>query len=520
MGRISILPFLQQILQELHGRVVEFNPSLFSLFVLLFLLFWHKFTGGGKHKKSPPSPPKLPIIGNLHQQGKLPHRSFHAFSKKYGPLMFLQMGHTKTLVVSSAEAAREMMKAHDIIFSNRPRTTAANIFLYGCLDIGFAPYGEYWRQVKKLGVIELLSLRRVQSFQFVREEEVAILLDKLRGACVAGATVNLSEMLLSVSNNIASRCVIGRRADDEAFGKSKFGELSRRIMVQFTDFSFGDTFPLLGWMDYLTGLIPRLKLSFREMDAFLDQVIEEHRILESDDPHHLAKKDFVDILLSLQKNCTLDFQLTPDKLKAVLMDMFVGGTDTTSTTMEWLMAELIKDHKVMRKAQEEVRRIVGKKLKLEATDVDQMNYLKCIIKEALRLHPPAPLMVPRETSEIVELGGYEIPPKTTVHVNLLAIQTDPKIWDRAEEFLPERFENNPVDFKGQNFQFLPFGGGRRGCPGMAFGVASAEFVIANLLYWFDWKLPALDKDLDMTEVFGLTVHKKIPLRVAPTLYSP
>ncbi|KAF2293254.1 hypothetical protein GH714_040621 [Hevea brasiliensis] len=264
------------------------------------------------------------------------------------------MGHTKTLVVSSAEAAREMMKAHDIIFSNRPRTTAANIFLYGCLDIGFAPYGEYWRQVKKLGVIELLSLRRVQSFQFVREEEVAILLDKLRGACVAGATVNLSEMLLSVSNNIASRCVIGRRADDEAFGKSKFGELSRRIMVQFTDFSFGDTFPLLGWMDYLTGLIPRLKLSFRETDAFLDQVIEEHRILESDDPHHLAKKDFVDILLSLQKNCTLDFQLTPDKLKAVLMDMFVGGTDATSTTMEWLMAELIKDHKVMRKAQEEL----------------------------------------------------------------------------------------------------------------------------------------------------------------------
>lgn len=201
----------------------------------------------------------------------------------------------------------------------------------------------------------------------------------------------------------------------------------------------------------------------------------------------------------------------------------MGGTDTTSTTMEWVMAELLKDPKLMRKAQEEVRRIVGKKLNVDVADVDQMNYLKCIIKEALRLHPPAPLLVPRETSANVELGGYEIPSKTTVHVNVLAIQTDPRIWERAEEFLPERFEKNAVDFKGQDFQFIPFGGGRRGCPGIAFGMASAEFVIANLLYWFDWKLPdsgAAPENLDMTEVFGITVHKKIPLRVQPTLYHP
>lgn len=317
---MPILSYLQQIVRELHRGVAELNPFLVSLLVILFLLFWRKLTGGGKHKKLPPSPPKLPIIGNLHQLGKLPHRSLHALSKKYGPLMLLQFGHNKNLVVSSAEAAREMMKVHDIVFSNRPRITAANIFLYGCADIAFSPYGEYWRQVRKLGVIELLSLRRVQSFQFVREEEVAILLDEIRGACAAGASVDLSEMLLAISNNIASRCVVGRRADDEKFGKGKFAELSKRIMEQFAAFiSIGDMFPLLRWMDNLTGLIPQMESSFREMDAFLDKVIEEHRIMESDDQPHSAEKDFAHILLSLQKSCRLDFQLTPDHLKAILM---------------------------------------------------------------------------------------------------------------------------------------------------------------------------------------------------------
>ena len=199
----------------------------------------------------------------------------------------------------------------------------------------------------------------------------------------------------------------------------------------------------------------------------------------------------------------------------------MAGTDTSSTGMEWLMAELVKNPRVMKKVQEEVRKVVGKKSKIDLEDINQMSYFKCVIKENLRLHPPAALSIPRETSKSVEMGGYHIPAKAQVFVNAWAIQRDPSLWDCPEEFMPERLENSSVDFKGQNFDIIPFGIGRRGCPGMAFGVASTEYVIVNLLYWFDWKLPggALAKDLDMTEAHGITVPKKVPFHLLPIPYS-
>ena len=207
--------------------------------------------------------------------------------------------------------------------------------------------------------------------------------------------------------------------------------------------------------------------------------------------------------------------------------MFVGGSETTATGLEWLMAELIKNPRVMKKAQEEVRRVVGKKSRIEANDINQMEYLKCVIKENLRLHPPLALLLPRETSEAVEVGGYEIPANTRVIINAWAIQRDPRVWEKPEEFSPERFENGTVEFKlGHDVELVVFGFGRRGCPGLTFGVASTELIIANLLYWFDWELPSKNgvslrpEDLDMSDSFGLSVCKKVPVYAVPKLYCP
>ncbi|KAG6686418.1 hypothetical protein I3842_11G018200 [Carya illinoinensis] len=471
----------------------------------------------------PPSPPKLPIIGNLLQLRKLSHRSFRALSEKYGPIILLHLGHTPTLIVSYADIAKEVIKSYDMVFSNRPQTTAANTLLYGCTDTAFAPYGEYWRQVRKICVLELLSLKRVQLFEYVREEEVDSLIKKIRESCLKHTHVNLSEMIIATSNNIISRCIFGRKYEEEN-GKKSFGHLSRRIIVLFSTFCLGDFFPCLGWIDVLTGLIRNLKATFGELDVFFSQVIEEHKTRNCNDDRPY-KKDFIDILLQLQRDGMLEFEFTEDNLKGILLDMFVAGTDTTSTTLEWLMAELIKNPNIMKTAQDEVRRVVGMKSKIDKNDINQMNYLKCILKETLRVHPPAPLSVPRETSSSVKLGGYYIPPKAKVFVNTWAIQRDSPVWDKPEEFLPERFINNPVDFKGQDFEFIPFGGGRRGCPGLTFGVTTIEYVIANLLCWFDWRLPSPivqgEDDLDMSEVnYALVVRKKFPLHLVPILYSP
>nr|KYP69588.1 Cytochrome P450 71A1 [Cajanus cajan] len=281
-------------------------------------------------------------------------------------------------------------------------------------------------------------------------------------------------------------------------------------MTQVSDFSLGDLFPLLRWVGVMSGQTKKYKATFGALDAFFDHLIAERKMARSDS----EKKDFLDALLELQDSDKLEFELTTDDLKALIMDMFLGGSDTTSTTLEWAMTELVKNPSIMNKVQEEVRRVVRNKSKLEANDIDQMDYLKCVVKETLRLHPPAPLLVPRETRSNVKLGGYDIPNKTMVFVNAWAIQRDHEFWEKPEEFIPERFESSEVNFNGQDFQFIPFGSGRRKCPGMAFGLASVEDILANILYWFDWKVPGSggsDKELDMSEKFGLTVNKRVPL---------
>ncbi|KAK8265965.1 hypothetical protein V6Z12_D12G213200 [Gossypium hirsutum] len=377
---------------------------------------------------------------------------------------------------------KEIVKNHDVDFSDRPSTTAANILFYGCTDVGFAPYGEYWRQARKVCVTELLSLRRVNSFQFLRDDEVEVTIDKLRRASFKGEAVNLTELLMVASNNLVSRSALGRKFDDED-GKIKFGLLARS-----------------------------LKQVKNEFDTFFDQIREEDRSSQNK-----GERDFFSILLKLQENGLLEMDLTPDNIKAIILDMFVGGTDTTSTTLEWVMAELMKNTNVMKKVQKEIRNVVGKKAQIDMKDVDEMNYLKCVIKETLRLHPAVPLLVPRRTRSKINLGGYEIPSNIMVFFNSWAIHRDPEVWEKPEEFIPERFEKRSADFKSQDFEYIPFGFGRRGCPGMAFAVASIVDLVANLLYWFDWKLPDGEnaENLDMDEVYGLTVFKKAPLRVFP-----
>jgi hypothetical protein len=201
---MSLLPWLQQSWQQL--KTIPFNPLLLAVLIVSFLYVFKSIRS--VKSNLPPSPPKLPIIGNLHQLGTLPHHSLQSLSNKYGPLMFLCLGNTPTLVVSSVEMAREMIKTNGISFSNRPKITAANILLYGCKDIAFSPYGDYRREARKICVHELLSLKSVQLLQHVREEEVEALINKIRDSCLKAASVNQSEMLTTTSNNIVSRCII------------------------------------------------------------------------------------------------------------------------------------------------------------------------------------------------------------------------------------------------------------------------------------------------------------------------
>ncbi|XP_027916787.1 cytochrome P450 71A1-like [Vigna unguiculata] len=497
-----------------------------SLSFFISILLFFKLARRSKPKtilNLPPSPPKLPFIGNLHQFGALPHRALRDLCLKYGDIMMLQLGQmqTPTLVVSSVDLVTEIIKTHDLAFSDRPQNSSCKILLYGCTDVGFSLYGENWRLKRKICVLELLTSKRVQSFRVIREEEAGELVKKLREASSNDASyVNLSELIMATSNNIVCKCALGRRFAGDGYSRVK--ELAREAMIHITGFTVRDYFPWLGWVDVVTGKIQKYKATAAAMDAVFEEAIAE-RLRVRREGEHSKMKDFLDILLDHHQDNTLGYQFTKNDIKSLITDMFLGGTDTTAAALEWCMSELMRNPTVMQRVQEEVRRVVGHKSKVEENDVNEMRYLKCVVKETIRLHPPTPLLAPRVTMSDVKLNGYDIPAKTTVYINAWAMQMDPKLWDRPEQFLPERSENSEVDFKNQeNFHFIPFGFGRRGCPGMGFAISSIEYLLANLLYWFDWKLPetaAATLDIDMSEVFGLVVSKKLPLLLKPKTFS-
>ncbi|KAK2663612.1 hypothetical protein Ddye_002186 [Dipteronia dyeriana] len=480
-----------------------------SFLIVLFLI---------KHRQTrllPPGPKKLPLIGNLHQlDGScLPHLSLERLSNQYDPIMFLQLGSIPTLVISSADVARDIFKSHDVVFSGRPDLFAANKFSYGCKNISFAPYGDYWREVRKIAILELLSSKRVQTFHAVRSEEVDSMLQFI---VQSSGPINLSRLTLLLANNIVCRATFGKKFDDGGdSGASKLESLMRETQALLGTSSVADFFPWMEWINKFNGRKTSLEKYFTELDKLLDEQVQEHHDPKIPRPEH---EDLVDVLLRVQKDSSQVITLTNDHIKAVLnnnsQDIFLAGTDTSSATLTWAMTELLKNSSAMERAQNEVRGVVKGKDKVEEDDLPKLMYLKLVLKEALRLHPPAPLLVPRETTQDCTVGGYTIPSKTRVIINAKAIATDLKHWENPYEFRPERFLNSSIDFKGQHFELIPFGVGRRGCPGMNFAIPLVELALANLLYRFDWKLPPeilRSEDLDMEEAFGITMHKKTHL---------
>ncbi|XP_020099302.1 cytochrome P450 71A1-like isoform X1 [Ananas comosus] len=516
------MPPLTQLFQLLlHQNSMHVASFFLSILIISFSVFWWNrkkaaAAASEKNFKQIPSPPRLPLIGNLHQLGALPHRSLRALAAKHGPVMLLHLGRVPAVVISSAPAAQQAMKTNDLAFASRPEARIPNALLYGG-DVAFSPYGEYWRQVRRICVLHLLSLKRVQSFRYVRQEEAALLVDKIRAAAAVAASsgaVDVSLLVVNLTNDVICRVAFGRKYSAEGGGAAKIQATLAELTALLGTVEIGEFVPWLGWIDRLRGLDRRVRDNSREWDAMLERVLEDHCSGNEEGD------DLVDVLLSINdKDENLGIALTRSNMKALLLDMFAAGTETTFTTIDWVMAELIKHPKVMERAQEEIRRVVGSSPKVEEELLEGMYYLKNVIKETLRLHAPAPLLVPRETIEDTQLEGFNIPAKTRVIINAWAIGRDPKLWERAEEFWPERFTNSPIDFRGQYFEFIPFGSGRRGCPGINFAVSVVELVLANLLYHFDWELPHGMKTelLDMSESSGLTVHRKQNLILVPKL---
>lgn len=416
-------------------------------------------------------------------------------------------------MVSSAEAACEIMRTHDLTFANRPRGKMFEILLYGQKDVATAPYGEYWRQIKSICVLHLLSNRKVEALRGVREEEADIMMEKIRHASSANKPVNLSELFSKITNDVICRVALGKK-----YGEGSEDRNFKEILVKLTEllgaFVVGDYIPWLDWLGDVSGLYARARTMAKDLDRFLEEVVEEHMNRPKEAIDTIKRDDdFVDVLLSIQRSNSIGFPIDRSAIKALILDMFVAGTDTTSTVLEWAMTELFRHPNVMKKLQDEVRNVVRDGSHIAEKDIDQMPYVKAVLKETLRLHLPVPLLAPRESMQDMKVQGHDIGAGTLVIVNAWKIARDGMYWEDPEEFKPERFLDSSVDYKGHDFQFTPFGAGRRGCPGAQFARALDELVLANMVFHFDWALPngETGEALDMSETAGLVIHRKIPL---------
>ncbi|XP_027152193.1 cytochrome P450 71A3-like [Coffea eugenioides] len=338
--------------------------SLLPVALLLLALFLRFYASSKPQQRLPPSPSKFPVVGNLFKLGLYPHRKLQSLSRKYGSLMLVHFGSKPVVIASSADAACEILRTHDLVFANRPKTSMSDRLLYGSKVIAASPYGEYWRQVRSICVLQLLSHKRVQSFRFVREEETSLMVEKIRNFSASSpplSAINLSDLLMTLTNDVICRVALGRKYSDREDG-SKSMQIMKEFVELLGTIDIGDFVPWLGWLRHLNDLDDKVDKVVKQLDEFLEGVIKEHKDRKNgkantDDSIEGKGSDLVDILLEIQGEKSTGFILELDSLKAIILDMFAAGTDTTHTVMDWAMTELLRHPKILEKLQTEVRQV-------------------------------------------------------------------------------------------------------------------------------------------------------------------
>ncbi|ERN00001.1 hypothetical protein AMTR_s00110p00149730 [Amborella trichopoda] len=491
--------------------------------VLLYFLLRpsHRNRGG---LPLPPTPGwAWPVLGHLPLLGLIPHHSLAALAKKHGPhFLLLNLGTTSpTLVVSSPAAVRSLLKSLDPLVSSRPPNAGATHMAYNYQDLVFAPYGPRWRLLRKLCNVHLFSQKALDHFSSVRESEAQDLVSRLSSS--RSAAVTIGPMLTDCTTNALGRTMLGRRVFVPGEG-GEFREMVLELMVLAGVFNIGDFVPELEWLD-LQGVVKKMKRLHKRFDDFFERMIEENS--------NGGEMCFLGVLMALKEDADGEgSKISRREIKALLMDLFTAGTDTSSSTVEWAIAELIRHPSLLDALQLELDSVAGRDRLVLESDLPNLTLLQAIIKEIFRLHPSTPLLLPRIVAEDCEAMGYHIPKDTRVLINAWAISRDPDVWKDPLEFKPvERFMPGAptahMDVKGNDFEFIPFGAGRRICAGMSMGIRNVQFLTAALVHAFDWELleGETPEKLNMEEVYGLTLQRKVPLvvkpkpRLAPHVYA-
>ncbi|KAL8487557.1 hypothetical protein ACS0TY_024022 [Phlomoides rotata] len=509
--------------RELNNRLREEN-MVFSTLVVLALIFLSTFyhlRSNRRRTKLPPGPYPFPIIGNILQLGLNPHQSLAVLSKTYGPLMSLQLGSIYTVVVSSPEMAKQVLQEHDQIFSGRTIPAAAEVHRHHELSMALLPVGNRWRKARKICREKIFASQRLDASQGIRREKMTLLCEYVEECCLRGRSVNVGEAAFITSLNLMTATLFS--IDFTGFDSDAthdLMEIIEGVMKCLGAPNAADFFPVLKGVDP-QGIQKKSAIYFGKLlDRFEDIIngrLESRRAAGGCGGGGSSKKDdFLETILDLKEGS--EYDLSIKDIQHLLLDLFLGGSHTTPSTVEWVMTELLRNSDKMANAKSELRSIIGANKQVEESDLPRLPYFQALIKETFRLHPAGPLLVPHKAESEAEISSYTIPNNTQILVNVWAIGRDPHVWPNPTSFQPERFLNTKIDFKGHDFTLIPFGSGRRMCPGIALADRMLQLTVASCIHNFDWKLePGVKpEDVDMTEKFGLALNKAVPLMAIPS----
>ncbi|KAH6795685.1 hypothetical protein C2S51_036671 [Perilla frutescens var. frutescens] len=484
--------------------------------VLLILMSF--ILSSGPRRKLPPGPYPLPIIGNMLQLDRTIHHSFAQLSKQYGPLMSIHLGSLYTVVVSSPEMAKEILQKHGQVFSGRTILQALHVCDHDKLSVGFMPTSNIWRELRKICKEHLFSHQSLEASKGLRQWKLQQLLDYVQRCCDSGRAVNIREAAFTTTLNLMSTTLFSVEATEfDSEVTREFKEIIEGVSNVVLAANLGDYFPILKPFDLqgikrkAEGCLGKLR---QKVEGYLNQRLERRKA----NPDAPKKTDFLETLVDIME-ANESGQFTTDHLIHLLMDLLVGAADTTTTTTEWIMTELMIHPDKLAKVKEELKSVVGEKKVVEESQMARLPYLQAVVKEVFRYHPPGPLLLPRKAESDQQLnGGYFIPKGTQILINVWAIGRDPTIWNNPDSFEPERFLDKNIDLiGGQDYELIPFGSGRRICPGVPLANRMLHMTTATLIHNFDWKFEdaAATAADHRAEANGMPHRRAAALRILP-----
>ncbi|XP_040377469.1 cytochrome P450 81Q32-like [Oryza brachyantha] len=493
--------------------------SIAILFLLHYCLVGRRGgDGGSKAARMPPGPPAVPVLGHLHLVKKPMHVTMSRLAERYGPVFSLRLGSRRAVVVSSPECARECFTEHDVTFANRPRFESQLLVSFNGAALATASYGAHWRNLRRIVTVQLLSAHRVSLMSGLIAGEVRAMVRRMYRAAAASqggaAKIQLKRRLFELSLSVLMETIAQTKATrpetdpdtDMSVEAQEFKQVVDEIIPHLGAANLWDYLPALRWFDVF-GVKNKILAAVSRRDAFLRRLIDaERRRLDdgNESESESEKKSMIAVLLTLQK--TEPEIYTENMITALCANLFGAGTETTSTTTEWAMSLLLNHPETLKKAQAEIDASVGSSRLIDADDVPRLAYLQCVVRETLRLCPAAPMLLPHESSADCKVGGYNVPRGTMLLVNAYAVHRDPAAWEEPERFMPERFEGGRCDA----LLLMPFGMGRRRCPGETLALRTVALVLGTLIQCFDWERVGGAK-VDMAAGGGLTMPKLVPL---------